>query len=136
MEQGGIHLIVTLYVLLGQDGLTGRDLADERQAVLFWRGLLFLEQQADAAGGAGHDLDDPFLGQGLQMFLGRIGRLEAKLLGDLGASRRHAGLAHVRLDKLQHFSLAGGKGFHSIGTCLFIQHTGSIYSAVAKARRC
>ena len=66
------------------------------------------------------------------MFFGRVGRLGNKLLGNLGASRRHAGLVHVRLDELEHFSLARGKGFHSMGTCLFIQHTGSIYSAGAR----
>ena len=134
MEQGGINLIVALDMLLSQNGFTGGHLADERQAALFQHLFLF-EQQANAAGRARHDLDDPFFGQGLQMFFGRIGRLETKLLGNLGTSRRHTGLAHVHLDQLQHFGLAGGKGFHRIGTCLFIQHTGSIYSAVAKARR-
>ena len=134
MEQGGIHLIVALDMLLGQYGFTGSDLADQRQAGLFQHSFLF-NQQADATRGPRHDLDDPFFGQGLQMFFGRIGRLETKLLGNLGTSRRHAGLAHIHLDQFQHFGLAWGKGFHNIGTCFFIQHTGSIYSAVAKARR-
>lgn len=61
------------------------------------------------------------------MFFGRIGRLETKLLGNLGTSRRHTGLAHVHLDQLQHFGLAGVRGFIELAP-VFLYSTLAVYT--------
>jgi len=68
-----------------------------------------LASQTDAAGGAADQFDDALACQRLQMFLSRIGRLEAQLTGDFSACGRCTGPRDGRLDEFQNLLLAGCK---------------------------
>ncbi len=74
-----------------------RDLVDGAQGVA---------AQAYAAGGAADELNDAFAGQGLQVFFGGIGGLEAQFIGDFGAGGRCARARDGALDQLQDLLLA------------------------------
>ena len=84
--------------------------AHQRQAELLAHGVLKL----DAARGARQQLDDALARQRPQVLLGRIGRAETELGGDLGARRGHAGLREAALDEAQHPGLAGCEIGHTV----------------------
>src|SRR3954452_16155848 len=65
--------------------------------------------EADAARSAADELDDALAGQGLQMLLGGVGRLEAQLIGDFGTRRRCPSARDGAPDQVQDLLLAGGK---------------------------
>jgi hypothetical protein len=65
--------------------------------------------EPDAARGAADQFDDALARQRLQVLLGRVGRLEAELGGDLGAGGRRAGARDGALDQVQNLLLAGGE---------------------------
>src|SRR5690606_18710037 len=66
--------------------------------------------------------------QRLEMLLGRVGRAEAELAGDLHAGGGKAGVGDVLLDQLEDFLLSGGECAHvgapvviDMPACIFIQ---------------
>ena len=65
--------------------------------------------QTNAARGAADQVNHAFAGQGLQVFLGRVGRLETKGAGDLGPCWRCACACNGGLDQVQNLLLAGGE---------------------------
>ena len=122
-EHAGFHEKGAVDVLLGQDRAAGGDAADERQrelrqarqgqAELLAARLVERAQgvglQTDAARRAADQLDHALARQRLQMLLGGVGRLEAELVGDLGARGRRAGALDRALDEIEDLLLAVGE---------------------------
>ena len=102
LEQPRVDAQVIDDVFLGQDRPAGRHAADQRQAQL----LAQIVAQADAARGAGNQLDAALALQRAQVFLGRIGRTETELLGDFRTRGRHAGFGEALADHVQDLRLA------------------------------
>ncbi len=104
-------------------GLPGGDPADQRQRELRQarqrQGELLAARlvqraqcvrlQTNAARRAADQLDHAFARQRLQVLLGGVGRLEAELVGDLGAGRRGAGALDRALDQVEDLLLAVGE---------------------------
>ena len=65
--------------------------------------------QPDAARGAADQLDHALARQRLQVLLGGVGRLEAELVGDLGAGGRGAGALDRALHQVENLLLAVGE---------------------------
>jgi hypothetical protein len=104
VEEGRVDVAGFFDVLLGEDRRACGDPANDRQAVLF--GLGFQAGDADAARGARGHLDGALAGQGLEVFLGRVGRLEAQFLSDFGTGRREAVVFEAAFDESQNLGLA------------------------------
>ncbi len=96
------------HVFLRQQRAARGDLADQRQADFLRRGhqLAHAVLQADAARGAGDELDQPLLGERLQVLLGRVERAEAEGARDLVARGRGAALGERLADELEDLRLA------------------------------
>ena len=113
---------MALDVFLEPGWVHRRHLADQRQAVFFRLYVLFFEQQTNAADVPGMISMTPF-GQGLQMFFGRVGRLEinfwaisARVGGGMPVSFMFA------LMSSEYFSLARVKGFIAWAPVFFTAH--------------
>jgi hypothetical protein len=143
-EQAGFHRIGLVDVFLGQNGRACSDTAHQRQQQRLHGGQRQgkdaaagcvdaahgVHAQADAARSAADQLDHALAGQGLEVFLRGIGRLETQRAGDLGPGWGRASAADGRLDQIQNLLLAGGElgvvhGHSSINGdeyCAFIQY--------------
>src|SRR5690606_35279787 len=96
----------------------GGDPADHRQAFLLGR-RRFEAWNADAAGGPRSHLDRPLAGQGLEVFLGGVGRLEAQFLGDFRTGRRVAVVFQAALDEGEDFGLSRRQFEHAGGLSVY-----------------
>ena len=116
-------MVSLVHMLLREDGGTCRHAPDqgqhelgetsERQCKLTGPrvvdGAKVLTAQPDAARCAADEFDDAFAGQGLQVLLCGIGRLEPQFAGDFGPRGRRAGAGNGRLDQFQDLLLPGGE---------------------------
>ena len=115
-------------VLLRQDRAAGRDAADQRQrqlrqarqrqrvllAARLVQGAQRVRLQPYAARRAADQLDHALAGQRLQVLLGGVGRLEAELVGDLGAGGRRTGALDRALHQVEDLLLAVGEFGHLV----------------------
>ncbi|OMP13962.1 hypothetical protein COLO4_00545 [Corchorus olitorius] len=120
-EQRRIDLILAIDVLCSQDRTTGGHAAHQRECQLHQphrrqRELMLrrvaCRPQPNATRGARRQFDHALACQRAQVFLGRIGRREAELRGDLGARGRKARALDRLADQVVNLLLAGGEGGH------------------------
>ena len=108
LEQLGVHVVVGLDVLFGQDGVAGGHPAHHRQSG--WP----IHQQSDPARGAGQERDRPLAFQCPQVVLGGVRRSETEFIGDLRARRREPLGVDEPLDHLEDLVLAEGQCIHGV----------------------
>src|SRR5690606_7226725 len=108
LEQIRIELIARLDVFLREDRRTRRHPADERQADLLPDRVL----QTDTARRARDQLYGTLALERAQMLLCGVDGLELEPCSNLGAGRRHAGVADSLLDDAENLLLTGGKLTH------------------------
>src|SRR6185312_2366943 len=128
LKKARIDLQAGFEILFREDRLAGGDPADERQTHLLADGVL----QLNATRGSRHERDDTLAGERAQMVLGRIGRPESELAGDLRPGGRHAGIADGALDQAQNLHLARGKVGH-FALPVHLYTTAIIYRSRPKA---
>jgi len=97
---------------------TCSDSADHGQSTFL--GCRLESGDADAAGSARCHFDGALACQGLEVFLGGVGRLEAELLSNFRPGRRITVVFQAALDEREDLGLAG-RQFQHVGLCLFIQ---------------
>ncbi|SOY46326.1 hypothetical protein CBM2587_A160203 [Cupriavidus taiwanensis] len=169
IEDRGVDLVLAVDMLGGQDGAACRHAAYQRQRQLHYAGhrqrelvrqfrIAARHLQADAARRARRQFDHALARQRPQMFFGGIGRGEAELRCDLGASGRKAGAADRVADQIENLLLPGCQGRHGIavpcraagmddggyrplssirraGHCMFKQYAVILYSIGVSASR-
>ena len=112
-EQRGIEQQFILDVILRQRRYTRRHPAVERQSARQREGGL---QQADIAGDAGFERDEPLARERAQVLVDSLAIAQAHGESEISAGRRPAVAVQELLDQLQHLALAGaglgGSGIH------------------------
>ena len=126
-EKLWIEFVMRLDVFLRENRVTGRNLADERQAHLLTQRVLEL----DAARGARQEFEHALALQGPQVFFSGIGRLEPELPGNFGARRWHAGFGNKLLNHLENLLLSGGQFAHLNSSCINSQYLGLYTVSIA-----
>ena len=104
VEHRGIHRVAAEHVLDGEHGAAGGHAPHEGKPRLF--------QQADAAGGVGHQLDGPLGGQRHEVLLDAVGGAEGEGPRELRPRGRAAFRREVFADEGEDFGLPGGQFVH------------------------
>ena len=119
------EVAVIFNVFLGEDGIAGGNPADNGNTATFW--------QTNTARGAGNHLYGAFARQRFEMFLCRVGRLEAQLTGDISPGGRIAGVINVLADNIQYLLLPLCQFFHALAALFIYTVAVIIYSMFTKA---